>query len=221
MQFGEGGKDSKLFVHELASVYIRYGQSKGFKSQILESSEGHMIIRFKGANVWKAFEQEVGKHCVQRIGPTETKGRKHTSFVAVAVLPLPEPRLLKPIPENELEITFQRGHGKGGQHQNTTDSACRIVHPRTQLSVFINGRDQHANRRDAIRIITARINQFDQEKKDREYGKKRKVLSKGGRGETDKIRTYNFLKGFAVDHRTGKKTNNIKGVMKGDLNLLM
>ncbi len=221
IKFGEGGEDSKIFVHELLSIYLKYGQLKGFSSQLLTSEEGHAIVQFSGKNVYDAFKMETGKHCVQRIGSTEANDRRHTSFVSVAVLALPEEKTSKSLSESELKITFQRGHGPGGQHQNTTDSACRCVHPRTGILVFINGRDQHSNKRDAIRIITARVNQRDNEKKDMERNAARKVLGQGGRGETEKVRTYNFLKNFAIDHRTGKKTGNIKGLMKGNLGLLL
>ncbi len=174
-----------------------------------------------GDEVWNHFEREAGKHCVQRIGTTETNGRRHTSFVSVAVLELPSGNSERLVPVAELDITFQKGHGKGGQHQNTTDSACRIKHKATGLMVFINGRDQHTNRRNAIRIISAKINQIELDKQKAEYNKGRKILAKGGRGETEKIRTYNFLKGFVVDHRTGRKTGNVKAIMKGQLELLV
>lgn len=213
--------DSKIFVHELLSVYILYAKYKDFNQELLTSEEGHVVLKVSGKDTWEAFSNETGKHCVQRIGPTEAKGRKHTSFVSVVVLPLPEEKALKSIPINELEITATKGHGAGGQHRNVTQSAIRIVHPRTGLSVFIqNERDQHSNRRRAIRIITARVNEFDQSQQDVENNINRKTLSQGGRSDSNKIRTYNFLKGFAVDHRTGKKTN-IKSFMKGNLELLL
>lgn len=221
VQFGEGGEDSKIFVHELLAVYTKYAVLQGFSCDLIHSDEGHAAIKVCGNGVWDAFKQEIGKHCVQRIPPTETRGRKQTSFVSVAVTPIPEEKSLKSLAESELRITFQKGHGKGGQHQNTTDSACRIVHPKSGIMVFINGRDQHANRRDAIRIITARVNELEQEKLHAEHNSMRKVLGKGGRGETEKIRTYNFLKSCAIDHRNGMKTSNVKGLMKGNLSLLM
>jgi peptide chain release factor 1 len=213
--------DSKLFVDDLLSVYLKYGQSKGFDCELIHSENGHAIAKFTGKDVWKAFEAETGKHCLQRVPPTETRGRVQTSFVTVAVLPIPQETVLKSLPEKDLKITFQRGHGPGGQHQNSTFSAARVVHIPTGIMVFINGRDQHANRRDAIRIVTVRVNELYQQQKQSDKREVRKVLALGGRGQTEKIRTYNFTNSLAVDHRNGKKTKNMKALMKGDLGLLL
>jgi peptide chain release factor 1 len=209
-----------MFVHELLGVYVKWAASKSLSGEILLSTEGHVVAKFAGPNVWDAFKHEGGKHCVQRVPPTESNGRRHTSMVSVAVLPIPEERTLKPLPENEIEVTCQTGHGPGGQHQNKTASAVRMVHKPTKLMVFINGKDQHANRREALKILTAKVRSQEHEKVSQAYNDQRKAqLGTGGRG--DKIRTYNFIDSRAVDHRTGKKTGNLKGLMKGDLSLLV
>jgi peptide chain release factor 1 len=140
-------------------------------------------------------------------------------MVSVAVLPLPPQKDLKPIPSDEIEVKTQGGHGKGGQHQNVTDSAVRMVHIPTKINVFINGRDQHANRREALRILTARVNEHHQSKEKKEYNQHRK-RQMGGGNRGDKVRTYNFIKHRVVDHRLGNKTTKIKRVMKGELGLL-
>tara|TARA_Y100000034_G_scaffold72508_1_gene87406 strand:- start:938 stop:1633 length:696 start_codon:yes stop_codon:yes gene_type:complete len=218
VRHGEGGDDSKIFVGELFAVYVKYAESKGFKSEILHTSQGHMITIIKGKNAGKFFADESGKHCVQRIPPTETKGRKQTSIVSVAVLPLRE-KLNVVLKDSDLEISFVNAGGPGGQHQNKTASAVRMRHKPTGLKVFINGRDQHSNKREARRILAARVEQHIQKEADSEYNANRKdKLGDGGR--SDKIRTYNFLKGRIVDHVTGKKTGNIKKFMKGDLEVL-
>jgi len=220
IQFGEGGEDSKLFVHELLGVYVNWASRNSLSSELLLSSDGHVAAKFTGNNVWAAFEHEGGKHCLQRVPPTESNGRRHTSMVSVAVLPIPEEKMMKPLPESELEITCQTGHGPGGQHQNKTASAVRMVHKPTKLMVFINGKDQHANRREALKILTAKVRTQEQSKIAADYNANRKAqLGSGGRG--DKIRTYNFIDSRAVDHRTGKKTSNLKSLLKGDLSLLL
>jgi peptide chain release factor 1 len=115
---GEGGKDSKLFVHDLFSAYCKYSQSLGFRVEVLDSSEGRVTATIAGQGVGKAFGRESGKHCVQRVPPTEKSGRRQASLVTVAVLPLPTPSSSQLLPEEELEVATQRGSGPGGQHRN-------------------------------------------------------------------------------------------------------
>jgi peptide chain release factor 1 len=217
LQAGEGGEDSKLFVHDLFAAYVKYGNSLN-QSEILESSKGSVTAKFWGEGAGKAFQEEGGKHIVQRIPPTEKRDRRQTSVVIVVVLPmLPD---LPQLDEKDIEMKFQGGHGKGGQHQNVTDSAVRMKHIPTELSVFINGRDQHANRREALRILAAKVHEHYTEKQNAEFGKaKKQQIDGGGRG--NKIRTYNFIKSRAVDHRTGKKTKNVRAVIeRGRFDLL-
>jgi peptide chain release factor 1 len=219
--FGEGGQDSKLFVDDLLSAYIKYGTSLGFRSEILTSELGHCIVRFSGKGVWKAFKNEPGKHCVQRVPPTERGGRRQTSMISVAVLTLPPENHQEPLREQDLKITCQTGKQKaGGQNVNKVHSAVRAVHMPTGLSVFINGRDQGQNKKEALKILTAKVNQRRYEKEaEAYYSNRKKQLGGGGRGE--KIRTYNFIESRIVDHRLGTKTGNIKEVMKGNFKLIL
>jgi peptide chain release factor 1 len=220
IQFGEGGDDSKTFVHELLATYCKYAERCCLTFELLGSTNGHVVVRFAGKNVWKAFQHESGKHCVQRFPPSEKKGRRHTSMISVAVLPLPPKLALSSLPNDELEVKTQGGSGPGGQHQNKTDSAVRMTHKPTGLQVFINGRDQQRNRREALRILTAKVCERLQSQQAAAYDAKRKSqMGSGGRG--DKIRTYNFIDSRVVDHRLGKKTKQIKRVMKGELDLLL
>lgn len=219
IQFGEGGEDSKIFVHELFAAYVRYAKSLGLTIEDLHITEGHLIAKVTGKDAGKSFQYETGNHVVQRVSPTETKGRRHTSLVSVAVLPIYPDVEYEALKDQDLEVTTQRGHGPGGQHQNVTDSAVRMRHKPTGLMVFINGRDQHANKREALKILTARVNDKMKEETDREYAElRKKTLGGGSRGE--KVRTYNFLDSRVTDHRLNVKTGNIKAVMKGDFNVL-
>jgi peptide chain release factor 1 len=186
----------------------------------LTSEDGHVVVKFTGRDAGKLFRHEPGKHCVQRVPPTEKKGRRHTSMVSVAVLPMPPDNDPVPLPDDELEIKTQSGHGPGGQHQNKTASAVRMTHRPTGLQVFINGRDQHSNRREALRILTARVNEHLAEQRNEEYAQLRKSQRDGG-GRGNKVRTYNFIgEGRVVGHRLGVKTRKVKEVMKGRFELL-
>lgn len=229
IHFGEGGADSKLFVFDLLAAYVQYAKRKGFAAEIMHDDLGHAIVQFSGKDVWKAFQHETGKHVVQRIPPTENNGRKQTSVVSVMVLPLrPE---AEDLPESEFDITANKlaatavdvkaqcGHGPGGQHQNKTASAIRMTHKATGLQVFINGRDQLSNKKEAFRILTARVKAFYQEKQDACYDAQRKEKWSGG-GRGAKIRTYNFMESRVTDHNLGVKTSNVKAVMKGHFELL-
>ena len=222
---GEGGTDSKLFVSDLLSVYQKYSQIKNLKTELLSEENGHVLLKVMGKNVWDAFKHEPGKQVVQRVPPTERSGRWQTSVISVAVLPLPPENKLEQLDPKDLEIIFQTGHQKaGGQNVNRIKSACRMTHKPTGLTVFINGRDQGQNRKEALHILTAKVNQVRHQKISGDYNSLRENQMKGGGklgGRGDKVRTYNFIKKRVVDHRLGVKTSNIKEVMKGNLSLLL
>ncbi len=138
-------------------------------------------------------------------------------MVSVAVLPIPDD--IPGLRDDDIEVTTCGGHGPGGQHQNKTDSAVRMRHTPTGLTVFINGRKQHANRREARRILAARVAELMRERADAEYsGERRAQMGGGGRG--NKVRTYNFMNSRVVDHRLGRKTSQIRRVMRGEFRLL-
>lgn len=221
VKFGEGGLDSKLFVEDLTSAYIKYGTSLGLRYEVLTSDLGHRTLKFIGKGVWKAFKNESGKHVVQRVPPTERNGRRQTSIITVAVLPLPPENKEEALREQDLETITQTGKQKaGGQNVNKVASAVRMKHKPTGISVFINGRDQGKNRKEALCILTARVNQLRREKELNAYSKDRKQkIGNGSRG--DKTRTYNFIESRVIDHKLETKTNNIKEIMKGNFTLIL
>lgn len=177
-----------------------------------------MVAKISGKGAGKAFANEPGKHVCQRIPTTESKGRKQTSTVSVAVLPLRED-VSEPIPDAELKIEAVNLGGKGGQHQNRTLSGCRITHLPTGFKAVINGRDYHSNEREARRVIAARVNERKQQEADAEYLAYRQEQIQGG-SRSGKLRTYNFMESRVVDHRLGTKTGNVKAIMKGDFQKL-
>lgn len=219
IQFGTGGEDSKLFTYDLFSAYVKYAERNGLNVEILNDENGHIVAQVKGTNAGQYFRNETGKHIVQRVPPTESKGRRQTSVISVAVLPLPPENKYKPLPDNELDIIAQCGSGPGGQHQNKSATTIRMKHLPTGLSVHIVGRSQLANKKEALKILTTKVNEkFITDETEKHNYLRRKTLGDGARG--DKIRTYNFIDSRATDHRFNIKTGNIKGVMRGDFTLL-
>lgn len=207
-----------MFVEDLCSIYLNYAKLNNIKSEIISHSDGHIILKLKGQDVFDYFKQESGKHVVQRVPPTETKGRRQTSVISVAVLPVFQK--VKEISDNEIVVTAETGTGPGGQHRNKKRCACRAVHKKSGMSVFIDGRDFRANRREALKILKSRIMQNElQSKKDKYSNDRNRQMGGGNRG--DKIRTYNFIKSRVTNHINNKKTNNIQGIIKGRLDLII
>lgn len=201
------------------AAYQKYASSLNLKCQILDSDAGRIAAKISGDKVLQAFQNEVGKHIVQRIPPTETKDRRQTSVVCVAVLPVKAQKSLNQLNQSDLIITTMRGTGPGGQHRNRTESCVKIVHKPTGLQAIVDKRDQGTSKREALEILTQRVNDHVNSKQHGEYNINRKnQLGDAGRG--DKVRTYNFIRGDVTDHRTNRTTNQIKKIMKGQFELL-
>lgn len=182
-------------------------------------SHGHVLLKMSGENVLDIFKNESGKHVVQRYPPTENRGRRHTSGVFVIVLPLnnQEEYLLD---LNEVDIKTQGGSGPGGQNRNKRACAVRATHRPTNIQVFIDGRDQNQNKRNALKILEARVSELKQQQDKQRHKDMRKEQLGHGNRSSEKIRTYNFINCFVKDHRTGHRTSNIKAVMNGNFDLL-
>lgn len=208
-----------MFVEELYDAYSKYARSLGLKFELLHCSDGHKIAKVSGEKAGQAFKNETGKHVVQRISATEAKGRKHTSIVSVGVMSIKKQTGDEELRDQDLEIIFQTGHGPGGQHQNKTKSMVKMTHTPTGLTVVINGRCQHSNKKEALKVLQERVNQLNSSKIDDNYNESRKeLMGDGSRG--DKRRTYNFLNSKITDHVLNKHTHNIKGFMNGNFELL-
>lgn len=191
---------------------------QSLKAELVYQSESSYAVLIEGESCWHAFYGESGKHVVQRVPPTESRGRRHTSVVAVAVTPL-----LRygddPLKDSELQITTQRGHGRGGQNQNKVESAVRVLHKPTGLSVYINGRDQYRNKLLALEILKARVWQARREALSHAHNQmKAAQIAYGTR--SGKVRTYNFINSLVTDHRSGRKSPRLEDVMKGRFDLL-
>lgn len=204
----------------MCSMYGRYAVRKGFSFEVDLAEAGHVVMRVIGKNCEAAFQHEPGKHVVQRVPETERNGRRQTSIVSVAVLPLPPMVESGLLPERELDIKFQCSGGPGGQKINKTASAVRMKHIPTGQHVFIcNERNQIKNKQIAHRILSAKVRNCQSQATANDYNnRRREQLGGGNRG--DKVRTYNFIESRVVDHRLESKTSNIKNIMKGELDLL-
>ena len=217
-----GGDEGNIFAGDLFRMYGYYADSLGYKVEVMESSEseagGYALISFavKGNDAYRHFKFESGAHRVQRVPKTETQGRVQTSTATVIVFPDVEDEEVE-IPDSDLEIDTHRASGAGGQHINKTDSAVRIVHKPTGITVNCqDGRNQIQNRETAMRIIKARVYEYYKQQKEEEEGKIRR--SKIGTGDrSEKIRTYNYPQNRVTDHRIGLTINQLDRIVEGKL----
>jgi peptide chain release factor 1 len=201
---GEGGDDSKLFAQQLFTAYLAYLNRNGLSAELEETGPAKFSFVCEDMKAELLFQFEAGCHCVQRMPPNDRSGRKHSSYVGVSVTRLQKQN--GTLNENDLEESFQRGHGKGGQHQNKTDSAVRLRHRPTGLEVFINGRNQIHNRKVARLCLAGKITQH------LENFQLNKPYINAGRG--DKVRTYNLADHRITDHRTNAKCYRPETVLK-------
>ena len=221
---GTGGEEAALFAADLYKMLTRYAERRGFKHQVLASdpsdSGGMKDITFSiaGDGAFSLFKWESGVHRVQRVPATESQGRIHTSTATVAVLPEAE-EVEVVLDPKDLTIETIRGWGPGGQSVNTTDSAVRVTHLPSGLSVVCQDeRSQLQNKERALRILRARIYEIELEKAQSELDEaRRSQIGTGARSE--KVRTYNYPQGRVTDHRVKVSSHNLPGVMLGDLDL--
>ena len=226
---GEGGAESALFAADLLRMYLQYANSKGWKTEILDKNESdlggikdiQLAIKSNTTDpaqgVHAHLKYEGGVHRVQRVPATETQGRIHTSAAGVLVFPeVDEPEEVE-ISQNDLRIDVYRSSGPGGQSVNTTDSAVRITHLPTGITVAMqNEKSQLQNREAAMRVLRARILAAQQEALEAEMSAARKSQVKSV-DRSERIRTYNFPENRIADHRTGYKSYNLDQVMDGAL----
>lgn len=178
-----------------------------------------MTLHITGKEASKYFQHERGIHCIQRVPPTERGGRVHTSIVSVAILALP-PVCKSELKQSDIEVQTTRGSGPGGQHRNKNDTAVKIIHKPTGLQIYMNGKSQHQNKKQGLRILTEKVRQYYQSEATEKYNSNRhQQLGTKGRG--NKIRTYNFKKHRVVDHQLGTKTSRIEDVMSGNFDLIL
>ena len=219
---GTGGLEASLFAADLFKMYEKVSNKKKWILELISISKSEagglkeVIASIKGTNIYSTLKYESGVHRVQRVPDTETQGRVHTSAATVAVLPEVEEVDLK-INESDLRIDVFRAGGPGGQSVNTTDSAVRITHIPTGLTVSQQDeKSQHKNKAKGMKILRARLYELERSRIDQERSQDRK--SKIGTGDrSERIRTYNFPQGRVTDHRINLTLHKLEEFLEGEV----
>lgn len=223
---GAGGEEAALFAGSLYRMYLKYADSKNFKTEELEISDSdrngvkEVVFSVKGKGAFSKLKYEMGVHRVQRVPVTESGGRVHTSTVTVAVMAEVDDVEVN-IDPKDLRIDTYRASGAGGQHVNMTDSAIRITHIPTGLVVTCQDeRSQIKNRDKAMKVLRAKLYEIELKARDEAIAEERR--SQVGTGDrSERIRTYNYPQGRVSDHRIGLTLYKLPQILEGDLDELI
>ena len=219
---GAGGDEASLFAWELAHMYEKYAEKEKWQWKTNYESKNDLggykeaSFEIKGKDVYKKMRYETGVHRVQRIPATEKNGRVHTSTASVAILPIRK-KVNFEINPADLDMEYSRSGGAGGQNVNKVETAVRLIHKPTGIDVrSTSERSQLANREKAMIILTAKLQQMEEEKEAKKYSADRKnQIGTGDRSE--KIRTYNFSQDRITDHRIKKSWHNLPKILEGEM----
>lgn len=223
---GTGGDEAAIFAGDLFRMYSRFAERKRWQVEIISESSGEMggykeiIARIIGQGAYSILKFESGAHRVQRVPATETQGRVHTSACTVAILPEVDDVDEVVLNPADLRIDTFRASGAGGQHINKTDSAVRITHIPTGVVVECqDGRSQHQNKAQAMRVLAARIMDAQVREQNAKIAATRKSLVGSG-DRSERIRTYNYPQGRITDHRINLTLYKMDAIMEGDISEL-
>ena len=224
---GVGGDEAALFAGDLFRMYQRYAEGQGWRVELISASSSEAggfkeaIASVEGKGVFAKLKFESGAHRVQRVPATEAQGRIHTSAVTVAVLPEAEEVDVKIDEAKDLRIDIYRSSGPGGQSVNTTDSAVRIVHIPTGMTVIQQDeKSQHKNKAKALRVLRSRLYEAERDRLHQERaGARKSMVGSGDRSE--RIRTYNFPQGRVTDHRINLTLHRLPEVLAGEMDELI
>ena len=218
-----GGDEAKIFAQDLLRMYLRFANNHGFKAEELD--EGSIKLKKPSRSDWKmgcyeTFKDEAGVHRVQRVPETESQGRIHTSTATVAVLPEIQANQVELKPQ-DLEWAFSKSGGPGGQNVNKVNTAVRLTHKPTQITVAVRQeRTQSRNKEIALDILRSKLWQQQEEEKLKKIEATRsEAVGRGMRSE--KIKTYNFPQNRLTDHRLNKSWHNLKEIMEGTLDQVL
>jgi peptide chain release factor 1 len=219
---GAGGEEASLFAGDLFRMYSRYAQAKGWKAEVIDSSQSErggfkeLIFEIKGKGAFSRLKHERGVHRVQRVPVTEASGRIHTSTTTVAVLPEAEELDLSINPD-DLKVEFFHSRGAGGQNVNKVTTAVRLTHLPTGITASCQDeRSQIRNRVKAMAVLRARLLDHEQRRRAESIDKERRMQVGGGQ-RAEKIRTYNFPQNRVTDHRINHSFHNLQQILDGDL----
>ncbi|OGG62705.1 hypothetical protein A3I46_01055 [Candidatus Kaiserbacteria bacterium RIFCSPLOWO2_02_FULL_54_13] len=209
---GAGGNEAGIFAHDLENMYQKYAERRGWKTRVVDD----LTLEIAGADAYEALRYETGVHRVQRVPLTEKSGRIHTSTASVAVLPIRAKSTIEISPA-DIEVEFSRSGGAGGQNVNKVETAVRLIHTPTGLEVKSSSeRSQLANREKALQILSAKLEQRQEEEETQKHAAARK--SQIGTGDrSEKIRTYNYLQDRVTDHRLKQSWHNLPKVLAGGI----
>lgn len=223
---GAGGDEASIFAGDLGRMYQRFAGLRGWKFSVLDKNETSLsgfkslVAEVQGEGAYDALRYESGVHRVQRVPKTEKAGRVHTSTASVAILPIVEAKDVS-VNLGDLEVSFSRAGGPGGQNVNKVETAVRILHKPTGIVVSCREeRSQHANREKALEVLRAKLYDMEQKRATGSVTDMRREQV-GSADRSEKIRTYNFPDDRITDHRFGVKVHNIEKVLDGDLDTLL
>lgn len=223
---GTGGEEAALFAADLFRAYVRYGEGRGWRFEILQASETELggfrevVAQVHGDRVYGTLKYEAGVHRVQRIPVTEAQGRIHTSTVTVAVLPEAD-EVDVVVRDEDLRVDLFRAHGAGGQHVNKTDSAVRLTHLPTGIVVVCQDeRSQHKNRSKALKVLRARLADLARREAEAHERDSRRAMV-GSAERSERIRTYNYPQNRVTDHRVGLTLYRLESILEGEMDELI
>ena len=222
IQSGSGGTEAQDWAEMLLRMYLRWGEQRSFKTELIEVSPGEVAgvksatVRYVGDYAYGWLRTETGVHRLVRKSPFDSGNRRHTSFASVFVAPEIDDNIDVDIETADLRIDTYRASGAGGQHVNKTDSAVRLTHIPTGLVVQCqNDRSQHKNKEQAMKQLRAKLYELELQKRMSEQ--KAMEDSKADIGWGNQIRSYVLDQSRIKDVRTGIETGNIQSVLDGDL----
>ncbi|HEY9168251.1 MAG TPA: peptide chain release factor 1 [Lutibacter sp.] len=223
---GTGGDEASIFAGDLYRMYTKYCADKGWKTSIVDMSEGtsggfkEIIFSVEGEDVYGNLKFEAGVHRVQRVPQTETQGRVHTSAATVMVLPEAEEFDVQ-IDMKDVRVDFFCSSGPGGQSVNTTYSAVRLTHiPTGLVAQCQDQKSQHKNKDKAMQVLRSRLYEMELAKKQESDSLKRKTMVSSG-DRSAKIRTYNYPQGRVTEHRIGLTMYDLQNIINGDIHRII